>query len=102
MTPLQWISNFTNEMKGERINPFIFALMMGNKYKSPVYVLVDEFTIIDAICKVGETFYAPEGVVEPDDVSDYILFDKLSVLHHTEGYNDVKWYFIINEKEHEE
>lgn len=93
MTPILWISNFKNELKGKEINPFLFSLLMANKFKGDIYVFVDEFETIYSVCKIEENFYHIEGEMSGKFASQFIPLNKLSVLHYTQLHEQIKWNF---------
>jgi hypothetical protein len=96
MNPYNWISNFRCELSGETVNQTIFSLMLANKFKGDVYVNIDEYEILDMVVLIDGVYYDIEGIVESGDIpiDEYVKYDKLSLISHTETYNQVKWWFL--------
>jgi hypothetical protein len=101
MNPYNWINNFRCELAGETVNQTIFSLMLANKFKGDVYVNTDEYEILDMVVLIDGVYYDIEGIVESGDIpiDEYVKYDKLSLISHTETYNQVKWWFLNETKD---
>lgn len=102
MTPYIYIQNFRNELGGfdKPINPIIFCTMLANKFNGEMFVMLDEEMLVDIVVKIKDKFYDADGIVDEEslDIHDFIKYDKLSVLYDASAYNQIKWWFLLEEK----
>lgn len=91
MTPHIWINNFSIEMEGRMPNPFIFSVMLANKFNGKVFSCEDDF-----IVRINGEFYDFNGIIDTEDLDldEYVIIDKLSILDDVKMYNYIKWWFI--------
>lgn len=96
MNPYNWINNFRNELAGQEVNNTIFSLMLANKFNGEVLVKLEEYDILDIVVLIENNLYDINGEIDPDEIeaSEYIMFDKLSLLHYTSAYQQAKWWFF--------
>jgi hypothetical protein len=92
-----FIDSFRLEI--ENPNPFLFSLILANKFNGSVFIKDDDDdSIIDFVVLIDDKLYDAYGRVsfKHIDIENYVVFDKLSTLFITNQYHKLKW-LLINE-----
>jgi len=102
MTPYIYIQNFRNELGGFNtpVNHIIFCTMLANKFNGEMFVMLEDEMLVDIIVKIKGRYYDANGEIKEEDLDlgDFIRYDKLSVLYDTAAYNQIKWWFLLENK----
>lgn len=91
----RYIDSFRAEVRDPNI--FLFSLMLSNRFKGEVLVLIDEEeeTRPDIVVSIGNKIYDIFGEIDSEiDLSDYARLDRLSSIASVNMYENCKWIFI--------
>jgi hypothetical protein len=95
------VENFIDDFKLEieNINPFLFSLILANKFNGSVFVKDDnDGSMIDFVVLIDDKLYDAFGKIsfKNIDIENYVVFDKISTLFITNQCHKLKW-LLINE-----
>ena len=84
------------------ISPFVFSLMLANKFKGKVLIKESEDDELpDVVVLIEDNYYDIFGVIDRHLITkeDYKALDTLSLLSNVRFYHYIKWSFINEECE---
>lgn len=86
--PYLFINNLNADIQGKP-NTFLLSLIIACKFNGELYTNGENFVTI-----IGDKCYSHDGEVDMINHKEYFRFDKLSLLHVSELYETLKWFFI--------
>lgn len=96
----KYIEDFVSSVSG--ISPFVFSLMLSNKFKGKVLIKESEDDELpDVVVLIENNYYDIFGVIDRYLITkeDYKALDTLSLLADVRFYHYIKWSFINEECE---
>lgn len=96
----KYIEDFVSSVSS--ISPFVFSLMLSNKFKGKVLIKESEDDELpDVVVLIDNEYYDVFGVIDKHLITkdDYKTLDTLSLLSNVRFYHYIKWSFINEECE---
>lgn len=96
----KYIEDFVSSVSS--ISPFVFSLMLANKFKGKVLVRESEDDELpDIVVLIDNEYYDIFGVIDKYLITkeDYKALDTLSLLSNVRFYHYIKWSFVNEECE---
>ena len=96
----KYIEDFVSSVSS--ISPFVFSLMLSNKFKGKVLIKESEDDELpDIVVLIENNYYDMFGVIDKYLITkdDYKALDTLSLLGNIKFYHYIKWSFINEECE---
>ena len=96
----KYIEDFVSSVSS--ISPFVFSLMLANKFKGKVLIKESEDDELpDVVVLIEDNYYDIFGVIDRHLITkeDYKALDTLSLLSNVRFYHYIKWSFINEECE---
>lgn len=96
----KYIEDFVSSVSS--ISPFVFSLMLSNKFKGKVLIKESEDDELpDVVVLIEDNYYDIFGVIDRYLITkeDYKALDTLSLLADIRFYHYIKWSFINEECE---
>ena len=96
----KYIEDFVSSVSS--ISPFVFSLMLANKFKGKVLIKDSEDDELpDVVVLIDDNYYDVFGVIDRYIITkdDYKALDTLSLLANIKFYHYIKWSFINEECE---
>ena len=96
----KYIEDFISSVSS--ISPFVFSLMLANKFKGNVLIKESEDDELpDVVVLIEDNYYDIFGVIDRHLITkeDYKALDTLSLLSNVRFYHYIKWSFINEECE---
>ena len=96
----KYIEDFVSSVSS--ISPFVFSLMLSNKFKGKVLIKESEDDELpDVVILIEDNYYDIFGVIDRHLITkeDYKALDTLSLLSNVRFYHYIKWSFINEECE---
>lgn len=96
----KYIEDFISSVSS--ISPFVFSLMLANKFKGKVLIKESEDDELpDVVVLIEDNYYDIFGVIDRYLITkeDYKALDTLSLLADIRFYHYIKWSFINEECE---
>ena len=96
----KYIEDFVSSVSS--ISPFVFSLMLSNKFKGKVLIKESEDDELpDVVVLIEDNYYDIFGVIDRHLITkeDYKALDTLSLLADIRFYHYIKWSFINEECE---
>ena len=96
----KYIEDFVSSVSS--ISPFVFSLMLANKFKGKVLIKESEDDELpDVVVLIEDNYYDIFGVIDRHLITkeDYKALDTLSLLANVKFYHYIKWSFINEECE---
>lgn len=96
----KYIEDFISSVSS--ISPFVFSLMLANKFKGKVFIKESEDDELpDVVVLIEDEYYDVFGVIEKNLINEeyYKALDTLSLLANVRFYHYIKWSFINEECE---
>lgn len=96
----KYIEDFVSSVSS--ISPFVFSLMLSNKFKGKVLIKESEDDELpDVVVLIDNNYYDMFGVIDKYLITkdDYKALDTLSLLADVRFYHYIKWSFINEECE---
>lgn len=96
----KYIEDFVSSVSS--ISPFVFSLMLANKFKGKVLIKESEDDELpDVVVLIDDNYYDLFGVIDRHLITkeDYKALDTLSLLANVRFYHYIKWSFINEECE---
>lgn len=96
----KYIEDFVSSVSS--ISPFVFSLMLANKFKGKVLIKESEDDELpDVVVLIDDNYYDVFGVIDRYLITedDYKALDTLSLLANIKFYHYIKWSFINEECE---
>ena len=96
----KYIEDFVSSVSS--ISPFVFSLMLSNKFKGKVLIKESEDDELpDVVVLIEDNYYDIFGVIDRHLITkeDYKALDTLSLLSNVRFYHYIKWSFINEECE---
>lgn len=96
----KYIEDFVSSVSS--ISPFVFSLMLANKFKGNVLIKESEDDELpDVVVLIDDNYYDVFGVIDRHLITkeDYKALDTLSLLSNVRFYHYIKWSFINEECE---
>lgn len=96
----KYIEDFVSSVSS--ISPFVFSLMLSNKFKGKVLIKESEDDELpDVVVLIEDEYYDVFGVIEKNLINEeyYKALDTLSLLSNVRFYHYIKWSFINEECE---
>jgi len=96
----KYIEDFISSVSS--ISPFVFSLMLSNKFKGKVLIKESEDDELpDVVVLIENNYYDIFGVIDSHLITkeDYKALDTLSLLSNVRFYHYIKWSFINEECE---
>lgn len=96
----KYIEDFVSSVSS--ISPFVFSLMLSNKFKGKVLIKESEDDELpDIVVLIDNEYYDVFGVIDKHLITkeDYKALDTLSLLSNIRFYHYIKWSFINEECE---
>ena len=96
----KYIEDFVSSVSS--ISPFVFSLMLSNKFKGKVLIKESEDDELpDVVVLIEDNYYDIFGIIDRYLITkeDYKALDTLSLLADVRFYHYIKWSFINEECE---
>ena len=91
----KYIEDFVSSVSS--ISPFVFSLMLANKFKGKVLIRESEDEELpDVVVLIEDNYYDIFGVIDRYLITkdDYKALDTLSLLSNVRFYHYIKWSFV--------